>query len=136
MRLWMKSCGQSKLYSHENSQKEQGNYTDESWKAFETALESAKAVLDNDAEVVLVSGITNIKAPENVKLIKVESARDPLSQRIPLLLLESAYLLLLLSGFVSRIFPASPVPFARSFAWSSELSSSILYPLSLFKTRL
>ena len=28
------------------------------------------------AEVVLVSGITNIKAPENVKLIKVESARE------------------------------------------------------------
>ena len=36
-----------KLYD-ENSQKEQGNYTDESWKAFETALESAKAVLDNE----------------------------------------------------------------------------------------
>ena len=30
-----------------NSGKEQGNYTDESWKFFETALESAKAVLDN-----------------------------------------------------------------------------------------
>ena len=30
-----------------NSGKEQGNYTDESWKVFETALESAKAVLDN-----------------------------------------------------------------------------------------
>ena len=28
------------------------------------------------AEVVLVSGITNIKAPENVNLIKVESARE------------------------------------------------------------
>ena len=36
-----------KLYDA-NSQKEQGNYTDESWKAFETALESAKAVLDNE----------------------------------------------------------------------------------------
>lgn len=36
-----------KLYD-ENSQKEQGNYTDESWNAFETALESAKAVLDNE----------------------------------------------------------------------------------------
>ena len=35
-----------KLYDA-NSGKEQGNYTDESWKVFETALESAKAVLDN-----------------------------------------------------------------------------------------
>ena len=36
-----------KLYDA-NSGKEQGNYTDESWKVFETALESAKAVLDNE----------------------------------------------------------------------------------------
>ena len=32
-----------------NSGKEQGNYTDESWKSFTTALEAAKAVLDNEA---------------------------------------------------------------------------------------
>ena len=36
-----------KLYDA-NNQKEQGNYTDESWKAFETALENAKAVLENE----------------------------------------------------------------------------------------
>ncbi len=35
-----------KLYDA-NSTKEQGNYTDESWKVYETALESAKAVLAN-----------------------------------------------------------------------------------------
>ena len=30
------------------TRKRAGHYTDESWKVFETALESAKAVLDNE----------------------------------------------------------------------------------------
>ena len=40
--------GLQKLYDA-NSGKEQGNYTEESWKSFTTALEAAKAVLDNEA---------------------------------------------------------------------------------------
>ena len=36
----------------------------------------AQAAADRGAQVVLVSGITNLPAPRNVKLIKVESARE------------------------------------------------------------
>lgn len=36
----------------------------------------AQEAADRGAEVILVSGITNIPAPQNVKLIKVESARE------------------------------------------------------------
>ena len=69
--------GLQKLYD-DNSKTEQGNYTDDSWKIFETALKAAEAVLSNE-EATEEEVATATTALENAIKGLAEKKPDPVT---------------------------------------------------------